>query len=93
MGEALKDSGLNREEIFVTTKVWNEDQGYDNTIEACQTSLQALGLDWVDLYLIHWPVTGMWQETWRALIELQERGLCRSIGVSNFTEDLSLIHI
>ena len=87
VGEALRDSGLTREEFFVTTKVWNEDQGYNSTIEACQASLEALSLDWVDLYLIHWPVTGLWQDTWRALIELQKRGLCRSIGVSNFTED------
>jgi len=63
VGRAVKESGLNREEIFITTKVWNSDQGYDSTIKACNTSLERLGLGYIDLYLIHWPVNGMSNDT------------------------------
>jgi 2,5-diketo-D-gluconate reductase A len=86
VGEALQASGLPREELFVTTKVWNSDQGFDSTIAAFQRSLRRLGLEYVDLYLIHWPVPARdrYVETWRALSTLRADGVVRSIGVSNF---------
>jgi 2,5-diketo-D-gluconate reductase A len=89
VGQGLKASGLPRGEVFVTTKVWNDSQGYDATLRAARDSLKRLGLDHVDLYLIHWPAPrrGLYVETWRALIELREQGLARSIGVSNFNAD------
>jgi len=75
-----------REDIFVTTKVWNDAQGFDATLRAARESLKKLRLDYLDLYLIHWPAPrrGLYVETWRALIKLREEGLVRSIGVSNF---------
>jgi len=84
VGQAIWQSGLSRSEIFVTTKVWNDDQGYDKTTNACDESLKRLGMDYVDLYLIHWPVPVLRNETWRALIALQKAGKVRAIGVSNF---------
>lgn len=84
VGRAVKESGLNREEIFITTKVWNSDQGYDSTIKACNTSLTHLGLGYIDLYLIHWPVLGMSSETWKAMIQILKGGKVRAIGVSNY---------
>lgn len=86
VGAALAASGLPREQLFVTTKVWNDDQGPVATRAALARSLELLGLDHVDLYLIHWPVPGRGQmlATWRTLVELQAEGLTRSIGVSNF---------
>lgn len=84
VGQAIKESGVPREEIFVTTKVWNDDQGYESTLKACEESLERLKMDYVDLYLIHWPVPGLRNETWRAMIKLQEKGKARAIGVSNF---------
>lgn len=88
VGRAIAESGIPREELYVTTKLWNSQQGYDSTIAACEKSLDRLGLDYVDLYLIHWPVPtrDLYVDTWRAFIELRERGLVRSIGVSNFNE-------
>ncbi len=85
VGIALKKSGIPREEIFVTTKLWNSDHGYDETIRACQESLMTLGLSYVDLYLIHWPEEELRIETWKAMITLQEEGKCRAVGVSNYT--------
>ena len=85
VGQAVRESGLPRGEVFVTTKVWNDDHGYENALQACKRSLAALGLDYIDLYLIHWPVEGLRGETWRALVKLRQEGLCRSIGVSNYT--------
>jgi diketogulonate reductase-like aldo/keto reductase len=85
VGIAVKNSDLSREDIFITTKVWNSDQGYDRTVRACNESLRRLDLDYVDLYLIHWPVKGRRAETWRAMITLLEEGKCRAIGVSNYT--------
>lgn len=85
VGQALRDSGVPRAEVFVTTKLWNADHGYDAARRACEASLQRLGLDYLDLYLIHWPVATVRHETWRALVDLQRHGLCRSIGVSNYT--------
>lgn len=82
--EALEENGLAREELFVTSKVWNEDQGYEETLAAFDTSLSKLGLDVLDLYLIHWPVAGKYKDTWRALEKLYKDGRVRAIGVSNF---------
>ena len=73
VGRAVMESGINREEIFITTKVWNSYQGYDSTLQACEGSLRRLGLSYVDLYLIHWPVEGVSDETWRAMIKLWRR--------------------
>lgn len=92
IGRALKDSGIPREELFITTKLWNDAHGYDEAKAALATSLQKLQLDYVDLYLIHWPnpvnLRDSWQfanaETWRAMEEIVEAGLIRTIGVSNF---------
>ncbi len=83
-GEAIH--GLSREDIFVTTKVWNDDQGYDNTLRAFDTSMANLGLDYVDLYLIHWPCAGrgLFRDTYRAMETLYREGKVRAIGVSNF---------
>jgi len=85
VGRAVKDSDIARENLFITTKLWNKDQGYDTAIEACEKSLARLSCDYIDLYLIHWPLKGKRNDSWKAFIELQQRGLCRSIGVSNFT--------
>ncbi|MDA9404497.1 aldo/keto reductase [Bradyrhizobium sp. CCBAU 45389] len=89
LGAALKQVDLRRSEYFVTTKLRNEDQGYDRTMRAFDASATRLQLDVVDLYLIHWPCPqrATYVETWRALIELQKQGRVRSIGVSNFTAD------
>ncbi|MDR0665870.1 MAG: aldo/keto reductase, partial [Campylobacteraceae bacterium] len=84
VGEGLKD--FHRDEFFLATKVWNDEQGYDTTLKACETSLKKLGLDFLDLYLVHWPVKGRFADTWRAMERLYEEGLTRSIGVSNFTK-------
>lgn len=84
VGRAVRASGLPREEVFVTTKVWNSEQGYDSTLKAFRTSLEKLGLDYVDLYLVHWPVPGKYKETYRALETLYEEGKVKAIGVSNF---------
>jgi len=86
VGEGIRASGIPRDEIFVTTKVWNDDQGYDRTLGALAASLDRLKLDHVDLYLIHWPSPqrDLYVQTWRALIRAREEGLTRSIGVSNF---------
>ncbi|PDP87860.1 oxidoreductase [Glycomyces fuscus] len=87
-GRALAESGIAREELFVTTKLWNDAHGYDNALKAFDASLERLGLDYVDLYLIHWPVPGRdaYVETWKALERIHSEGRARSIGVSNFTE-------
>ena len=86
VGKAMAQSGIPRKEIYQTTKLWNSDQGYDSTQKAFDTSLKKLGTDYVDLYLIHWPLPtrDLFMETWRAFIRLKEQGLVKSIGVSNF---------
>ncbi|MCM3125409.1 MULTISPECIES: aldo/keto reductase [unclassified Mesobacillus] len=84
VGQAIKEAGVAREELFITTKVWNSDQGYESTLQAFETSLEKLGLDYLDLYLIHWPVAGKYKETWKALEKLYKDGRVRAIGVSNF---------
>jgi diketogulonate reductase-like aldo/keto reductase len=84
VGKAIKESAIPRDEIFLTTKVWNTDQGYDSTIRAFNTSLERLGQEYVDLYLVHWPVQGQYKDTWRALEYLYKQQRVRAIGVSNF---------
>ncbi|WP_020616542.1 aldo/keto reductase [Paenibacillus daejeonensis] len=84
VGQAIRESGIPREELFITTKVWNSRQGYDSTLEAFEESRRKLGLDYLDLYLIHWPVKGKYKDTWRALEKLYSDGVVRAIGVSNF---------
>lgn len=86
VGTGLKESGISREDVFITTKVWNEDQGYEGTLKAYEASRKKLGLEYIDLYLIHWPVNKKYVETWKALIHLQKEGYVRAIGVSNFLE-------
>jgi diketogulonate reductase-like aldo/keto reductase len=84
VGRAIKECGVPREELFITTKVWNSDQGYESTLKAFETSRKKLGLEYVDLYLVHWPVKGKYKETWKALEKLYKEGWVRAIGVSNF---------
>ena len=84
VGHSIAESEIPREEIFVTTKLWNSDQGYDSTLKACDESLTKLGLDYVDLYLMHWPVENLRLESWKAMEKLLLDGKCRAIGVSNF---------
>ncbi len=88
VGEALRASGLPRDEVFVTSKLPGRHHGYDAALRSTEASLQSLGLDYLDLHLIHWPNPGVGQypEAWRALVHLQEQGVVRSVGVSNFTE-------
>ncbi len=85
VGRAVRESGIAREQVFVVTKLWNSDQGYASAIKACDKSLAKLKLDYIDLYLIHWPEPGRRLDSWRALVELRKQGKCRSIGVSNYT--------
>ena len=82
--EGLKEAGITREDLFVTSKVWNSDLGYESTIAAYEASLERLGLDYLDLYLIHWPVEGKYKDAWRALETLYKEGRVKAIGVSNF---------
>lgn len=85
VGRAVRDSGIARADLYVTTKLWNSDQGYDSALRAFDRSLTRLGLDYVDLYLVHWPEPGKRADSWRALEQIRKRGHCRSIGVSNYT--------
>jgi diketogulonate reductase-like aldo/keto reductase len=84
VGSAIAESGVPREQIFVTTKLWNADHGYDKALKAAETSLRRLKLEYVDLYLIHWPVAELRRESWRALEQLLADGRARAIGVSNY---------
>lgn len=84
VGSGIKECGIPREELFVTTKVWNQDQGYTSTLAAFEASRKRLDLEYLDLYLIHWPVKGKYKDTWRAMQQLYRDGLVRAIGVSNF---------
>lgn len=86
VGEAVRNSGIPREEVFVVSKVWNDDQGYESTIRAFASSLHRLGLDYLDLYLIHWPVRNKFKDTWKAMEHLYHQGQVRAIGISNFLE-------
>jgi diketogulonate reductase-like aldo/keto reductase len=85
VGEAVRDSGVPRRELFVTSKLWSHEHGFREAKEACARSLERLGMEALDLYLIHWPAGGRNVETWQAMIELLEEGKTRSIGVSNFS--------
>ncbi|WAH36224.1 aldo/keto reductase [Alicyclobacillus dauci] len=84
VGNAIAKADIAREDLFITTKVWNSDQGYESTLQAFETSRKKLVLEYVDLYLIHWPVKGKYKETWKALQKLHKEGFVRAIGVSNF---------
>jgi len=84
VGAAIAASGLRREDVFVTTKLWNDDQGFDSALRAFDASLAKLGLGYVDLYLLHWPVARQRLESWRALERIFDEGRARAIGVSNF---------
>ena len=84
VGLGLRDSGVARDQVFITTKLWNDDQGFDSALRAFDASLGRLGLDYVDLYLLHWPVAGRRLESWRALERLHAEKRARAIGVSNF---------
>lgn len=84
VGKAIAESDVPREEIFVTTKLWNTDHGYKATLKACDESLSKLGLEHLDLYLMHWPVEKLRLESWKAMEKLPQAGKCRAIGVSNF---------
>jgi diketogulonate reductase-like aldo/keto reductase len=85
VGQSVRESGLPREEVFVTTKLWNSDHGYDAALRAAEESNARLGLEYMDLYLIHYPVQKVRHESWRALARIKQDGLARSIGVSNYT--------
>ena len=85
VGQAIHDSSISRKDLFLTTKVWNSEQGFIKTKKAFETSLNKLELDYIDLYLIHWPVKGKYIETWKAIEELYLEGYVRAIGVCNFT--------
>ncbi|MFD6441722.1 aldo/keto reductase [Peribacillus sp. NPDC060186] len=84
VGQAIRECEIPREELFITSKVWNTDQGYETTLQAFDDSLKRLGLEYLDLYLIHWPGKDKYLETWRALEKLYNEGKVKSIGVSNF---------
>lgn len=84
VGKGIIQSGIKREDLFITTKVWNSDQGYESTLAAFDASLKRLQLDYLDLFLIHWPVADKYTETWRALEQLYKEKKVRAIGVSNF---------
>lgn len=84
VGQAIKESGVPRKDIFVTSKIWNSDQGYANTLRAFDVSMKLLDFEYLDLYLVHWPVKGKYIETWKALEQIYAEGRVRAIGVSNF---------
>ncbi len=86
VGAGIKASGVPREDIFLVSKVWNSDQGYDTTLSAFEASLERLGTDYLDLYLVHWPVAGKYKDTWKALERLYREKRIRAIGVSNFMQ-------
>ncbi|AIY04789.1 plant-metabolite dehydrogenase [Planococcus sp. PAMC 21323] len=86
VGEAVRNSGVEREDLFITSKVWNTDQGYDETLRAFEASLKRLDFDYLDLYLTHWAIEGKYVDTYRAIQRLYDEKLVRSIGVSNHHE-------
>ncbi|MGM9926000.1 MAG: aldo/keto reductase [Bacillus sp. (in: firmicutes)] len=84
VGQAIKEAGVPREQLFITTKVWNDDQGYESTLTAFEESLKKLDVDYIDLYLVHWPVPGKYKETWKAMEKIYRDGKAKAIGVCNF---------
>lgn len=84
VGKGVRESSIPRSDVFVTTKLWNSDHGYDSTMKAFEQSLNRLGFDYIDLYLIHWPVAGKFNDTWKAFEEIYASGRAKAIGVSNF---------
>ena len=86
VGQGIRESAVDRKELFVVSKVWNNDQGYESTIKSYEASLKRLHLDYLDLYLVHWPVKGKYRETWRAMEYLYKHKGVRAIGVSNFMQ-------
>ncbi|ANF95352.1 aldo/keto reductase [Paenibacillus bovis] len=84
VGKAIRESGVAREDLFITSKLWNGDQGYESALAAFDSTMEKLGLDVLDLYLIHWPVKGKYKDSWRAMENLYKEGRIRAIGVSNF---------
>lgn len=84
IGEAIKESGIKREDIFITSKVWNDDLGFELTLKAYDRSCKLLGTDYLDLYLIHWPVRGKYVDSWKALEKIYKEGRVKAIGISNF---------
>src|SRR5690606_10965915 len=89
VGRAIRECGVDRSQLFITTKLWNDRHGYDETMAAFDQSMQTMGLDYVDLYLIHWPAPkiGLYVKSWKAMIQLRDEGRIKSIGVSNFNID------
>jgi methylglyoxal/glyoxal reductase len=86
VGQAVRESDVSREDLFITSKVWNNEQGFDSTLRAFEDSLKRLDMEYLDLYLVHWPVEGKYNETWRALEKLYDEDLVKAIGVSNFQQ-------
>lgn len=86
VAKAIQDSKVDLNDLFITTKVWNADQGYDNTLKALDQSLLKLNMDYVDMYLVHWPQPGLRLDTWKAMMTIYEQGKARAIGISNYTE-------
>jgi methylglyoxal/glyoxal reductase len=86
VGQAVRESGIRREDLFITSKVWNTDQGYESTLKSFEKSLKRLDMDYLDLYLIHWPVADHYKDTWKAFERLYDEGLIKAIGVSNFKQ-------
>lgn len=86
VGQGIRESSVAREEVFVVSKVWNSDQGYESTLRAFEDSLKRLKLEYLDLYLVHWPVAGSYKDTWRAMEKLYAEGRIKAIGVSNFLQ-------
>ncbi|MFP4153022.1 MAG: aldo/keto reductase [Alkalispirochaeta sp.] len=84
VGRGIRESGVDRKDIFITTKCWNSEQGYDNALRAFDSSVKKLGIDYLDLYLVHWPVPSLFKETWKAFEKLYADKRVRAIGVSNF---------
>ena len=84
VGQSIIQTKISRQDLFIVSKVWNSEQGYQRTLKAFESSLSRLQLDYLDLYLIHWPVKSMYKETWKALEHLYQAGLVKAIGVSNF---------
>ena len=86
VGKGIQESNIAREEVFLVSKLWNADQGYESTLKAFEESLERLGVDYLDLYLIHWPVAGKYKDTWRAMEKLYRDKRIKAIGVSNFLQ-------